>query len=145
MHSFHSMSFWSWQNLSILQKNCFLISFRGSYRENSSSSGVGQGIQSCCKYFIQIKTLSGQIWNNWRLPEGEDCKIGSSSLRYKLFKISFLTTFSRPKHFMIIQTFFVKSLIFSNLENCDLNLWVWSSLEAPGRRRLQNKKFIVVI
>ena len=32
----------------------------------------------------------GQLW---RLPEGEDCKIGSFSWRYKLFKIPFLTTF----------------------------------------------------
>ena len=32
----------------------------------------------------------GQLW---RLPEGEQCEIESLSLRYKLFKISFLTTF----------------------------------------------------
>ena len=32
----------------------------------------------------------GQLW---RLPEAEQCKIGSLSLRYNLFKILFLTTF----------------------------------------------------
>ena len=32
----------------------------------------------------------GQLW---RLPEGEQCNIESSSLKYKLFKISFLKTF----------------------------------------------------
>ena len=29
----------------------------------------------------------------WRLQEGEQCKIGSLSWKYKLFKILFLTTF----------------------------------------------------
>jgi len=40
------------------------------------------------------KSCFGQLW---RLAEGKQCKIGSFSLRYKLFKISFLTTFIQIK------------------------------------------------
>ena len=64
--------------------------------------------------FIPTKTMYRVIGNNcirfknhqicefgklWRLPEGEDFKIGSFSLRYKLFKIPFLTTFVSIKTF----------------------------------------------
>ena len=39
-----------------------------------------------CIYICEF----GQLW---RLPESEQCKIGSLLSRYKLFKIAFLTTF----------------------------------------------------
>ena len=65
-----------------------------------------------------------QIWEFgqlWRLPEREQCKRGSLSLRYILFEISFLTTF-RPFKTLYDQISnicirFVKSFNFQNLEN----------------------------
>ena len=59
----------------------------------------------------------GQLW---RLPEREQCKIVGLSFRYKLLKISFLTTFITIKtlydEIWNIYVRFVKSLNFSNLE-----------------------------
>ena len=66
----------------------------------------------------------GQLW---RLLEREQCKIGSLLWRYKLFKISFLTTS------ILIETLynqiwnicvrFVKSLNYLNLENFVTTGW----------------------
>ena len=53
----------------------------------------------------------------------QQCKIESFSLRYKLFKISFLTTFISIKTlYDQICDKFIKSLNFSNLENVG-NSW----------------------
>ena len=53
----------------------------------------------------------GQIW---RLPEREQYKIGSLSYRYKLFKVSFPTTFISIKHYVIKSEIYLSDL--SNLE-----------------------------
>ena len=81
----------------------------------------------------------GQLW---RLPEGEDCKIGSFSWWCKLFKILFLTTFISIKTLydqilnifvdQICQIFeFFKSGKFWRLlegEQCILEGWSWISM-----------------
>ena len=109
-------------------------------------------ITSFLTTFIPTKTLYDQIWKNcvryknhqicefgqlWRLPEGLQCKIGSLSLRYRLFKIPFLTTFISTKtlYFQIWNIcqisknfeFFESGKFWRSLrgERCILKGWSW--------------------
>ena len=104
--------------------------------------------------FIPTKTVYRVIWNNcirfqnhqicefgklWRLPEGEDCKIGSFSYRYKLFKISFLTTFVSIKTlYDQIWNIFVDQiyLIFEFFR-------IWTFLATPGERTMHPGRLII--
>ena len=56
---------------------------------------------------LQKKSFFGQLW---RLPEGEQLKIGRLSSWYKLFKIPFLTTFISTK--TIYEQFWISTGVY---------------------------------
>ena len=76
-----------------------------------------------------------QIWKLgllWRLLEGEQCKISSFSLRYKLFEIPFLTTFVSIKNTLWSN---LKYLCCTDLSNLGIFL-IWNFLATPGGRTI---------
>ena len=74
----------------------------------------------------------------WRLPEGEQCKIGIFSWKYKLFKIPFLTTF------VTITTLYDQIWnIF--LDQIYLIFRIWKFLATPGRRTMHPGRLIMEI
>ena len=110
IHSFNSKSLSSWQNLAISQKKSV---FWSTLEAPSEKTVHLQELVMVFKVVVNnivdiiipfdpnifrsnVKDLRNHLIcefdKRWRLPEGEKCKIGSLSWRYK-FTISFLITF----------------------------------------------------